>query len=58
MIPIFIAKDLARINGFESKIDGDRFIYWNETDTFSTLITDNEISMFPFRKNISKDNRP
>ena len=52
MIFVTIAKELAALAGFQSRVEGDRFIYWNDSDTFSTMITDNKISELQFRKNI------
>jgi hypothetical protein len=52
MLYVYIAAKLASLRGFKYKLKGDRFIYWNDQDTFSTLITDGQIAEAHFRRNI------
>lgn len=55
MIYVDIAAKLAALRGFQSRIEGDRFIYWNDQDTFSTIITNGQIVEAHFRRNIGGD---
>jgi len=53
-ISVDIAKNLAASAGFKSKAEGDRFIYWNGSDIFSTMITDGLILSVKFMKDIGR----